>query len=127
MPKFLGRDPAIWLGLVAIAVQFLVAWGVDLNEEHQALINAAATAAMGLLVALSVARDQIVAAAAGLLTAVLQLGVSFGWDLSQERIATAGALLTALLAAWLRTQVTAPVAPDGSRVRKVTPVGPPGT
>lgn len=118
--RIFGREPAVWLGLVAVAVQFLVAWGVDFSGEQQAGINAVATLVMGLAVAVASARDQIVPAASGLLVGVLQLAVAFGWDLSQERITTAGALLTALLALWLRTQVTAPVAADGTQVPKAT-------
>ncbi|GAA4226138.1 hypothetical protein GCM10022254_10170 [Actinomadura meridiana] len=114
--KIWGREPAVWLGLVAVVVQTLVAWGVDLSEGQQAGVNAVASLAVGLAVAVTAAHDRIVPAASGLLVGVLQLAVSFGWDLSQERITTAGALLTAVLAAWLRTQVTAPVAADGSRV-----------
>lgn len=118
--KVFGREPAVWLGLIAVAVQFAVAWGVSLSEEQQAGINAVATLAMGLAVAVMSARDQIVPAASGLLVGVLQLAVAFGFDLSQEKITTAGALLTALLALWLRTQVTAPVAADGTQVPKAT-------
>jgi len=117
----LGRDPAAWLALVAITVQFLVAWGVELTEEQQAGINAVATMAMGLAVSWVVAREKAIPAAAGLLAAVLQLGVSFGWDITQEQIAAAGALLTAVLALYLRTQVTAPIAPDGSKVTAEDP------
>ncbi|MGI5423045.1 hypothetical protein [Actinomadura luteofluorescens] len=118
--KLFGREPAVWLGLVAVAVQTLVAWGVDLSEGQQAGVNAVATLAMGLAVAVASAHDQIVPAASGLLVGVLQLAVSFGFDLSQDKIATAGALLTAALAAYLRTQVTAPVTADGARVPKAT-------
>lgn len=114
--KILGRDPVFWTTLVAVAVQFLAAWGVNLDEPQQAGINAVATLGLGVIVAWVVARDQVVALAGGLLGAVLQLFVSFGFDLSQERIASAGALLTVVLAGWLRTQVTAPIAADGSRV-----------
>ena len=117
--KILGRDPAWWTAFAAVLIQFAVAWGVNLNETQQAGINAVVTLAFGLVVAWSVARDQVVAIAASLLTAALQLGVSFGWDLSQERIASAGALLVAVLAGYLRTQVTAPVSADGTRVPKV--------
>ncbi|OLT36755.1 hypothetical protein BJF79_30765 [Actinomadura sp. CNU-125] len=118
--KILGRDPAAWLAAVAVAVQALVAWGVDLSEEQQAAINAAATLVMGLAIAVVVARDQIIPAAAGALGGVLQLLVAFGVDFTQEQITTAGALLTAALGLFLRTQVTAPVAPDGTRVPKQT-------
>lgn len=118
--RVFGREPAVWLGLVAVAVQTLVAWGVDLSEGQQAGVNAVATLVMGLAVAIASAHDQIVPAASGLLVGALQLAVSFGFDLSQDKIATAGALLTAVLAAWLRTQVTAPVSADGTRVPKAT-------
>ncbi|OLT12989.1 hypothetical protein BJF79_03560 [Actinomadura sp. CNU-125] len=121
--KIWGREPAVWVGLVAVAVQTLVAWGVDLTEAQQAGINAVAALAVGLVVAVMVARDRIVPAAAGLLVGVLQLAVAFGADFSQEQVASAGALLTAVLAAWLRTQVTAPVAADGSRVPKAPVAG----
>ncbi|MBA9006267.1 hypothetical protein [Thermomonospora cellulosilytica] len=120
--KVLGRDPAAWLALVAVAVQFLVAWGVDLTEAQQAGVNAVATMAMGLAISWAVARDKVIPAAAGLLTAVLQLMVSFGWDITQEQIATAGALVTTVLGLYLRTQVTAPVAADGSRVPSAGPL-----
>ena len=117
--KILGRDPAFWTGLVAVILQFLVAWGVDLSEGQQAAVNAVAAAVVGVVVAWTVARDQVVAVAAGLLTAVLQLFVAFGADFDQEQIATAGALLVAVLTGYLRTQVTAPIAEDGTRVPKV--------
>lgn len=120
MVRFLKRDPAFWAGAVAVGVQFLVAWGLELTEEQQAGINAAVTLAFGLIVAWAVARDQVVAIAASLLVALLQLGVSFGWDISQDKIASAGALLVTILAAYLRTQVTAPVAADGSTVPRQT-------
>jgi hypothetical protein len=118
--KFLGREISVWLGLVAVLVQTLVAYGVDLSEQQQAGVNAVATLAMGLFIALSVACDQIVPAAAGLLVAVLQLAVSFGAHMDQQAIATAGSLLTTVLALWLRTQMTAPIASDGSQVPRHT-------
>ncbi|POM25875.1 hypothetical protein BTM25_02580 [Actinomadura rubteroloni] len=117
--KILGREPALWTALTTVAVQFLVAWGVDLSEQQQAWINAATTAVMGLVIAVSVARDQIVPAASGVLAALLQLAVSFGADIDQKQITTAGALLTAVLGLWLRSQVTAPVGADGAKVAKV--------
>jgi len=121
--KILEREPAVWVGLVAVVVQTAVAWGIDLTETQQAGINAVASLAVGLVVAVVAARDRIVPAAAGLLVGVLQLAVAFGFDISSDQIATAGALLTAALGLFLRTQVTAPVAADGSRVPKQTLAG----
>ena len=117
--KILGRDPAFWTGLVAVAIQFAVAYGLKLSEEQQAGINAVVTLGFGVIVAWAVARDSVVALAASLLTAALQLGVSFGWDLSQDKIASAGALLVTVLAGYLRTQVTAPIDAGGAKVQPV--------
>ena len=118
--RIFGRDPAVILGLVAVVVQALVAFNTSLTDEQQGLINAAATALMGVAIAFMAARDQIVPAVGGAVVAVLQLAVAFGANLTQEQIGTAAALLTTLLAFWLRTQVTAPVAPDGSTVERQT-------
>src|SRR5690606_38066640 len=118
--RIFGREPAVWLGLVAVAVQFLVAWGVDFSGEQQAGINAVATLVMGLAVAVASARDQIVPAASGRLVGVLQLAVALGFDLSQEKITAAGARLTAVVASWLRTEGRAPGGEDGTRVPKAT-------
>jgi hypothetical protein len=123
MVKIFKRDPAVILGFIAVVVQAAVSWGVDLSDTQQAYINAAATAVMGLLIACSVARDQIVPAAGGALVAVLQLLVAFNVPISQDKIATAAALLTAGLAFFIRTQVTAKVAADGSPVPRVTVKG----
>jgi ABC-type Fe3+-siderophore transport system permease subunit len=120
--KVFGRNPAAWLGLVAVGVQFLVAWGVPLTEPQQAGINAVATLVMGLVLAVTVAREQIIPVASALLVAVLQLAIAFGAHMGQHQVATAGALLTGALALWLHGQVTAPIAPDGSRVSRETPL-----
>jgi hypothetical protein len=121
--KIFGRDPAAWLALIAVLVEGGVAWGIDLTDVQQARINAAATLLMGLIVAAVVARDQIIPAAASALGGILQLMVAFGVDVSQEKIATAGAVLTTVLAFWLRTQVTAPIDADGNRVARKTTQG----
>lgn len=118
--RVLGRDPAAILGFIAVVVQVLVAFNVGLSDEQQGLINAAATALMGLAVAFVVARDQIIPAVSGAAVAVLQLAVAFGAHLTQEQIGSVAAGLTTLLALYLRTQVTAPVAPDGSTVPRET-------
>lgn len=120
--KILGRDPAAFLAIIAVGVQALVAWGIDLSETQQAAINAAATLLMGLATAVVVARDQIIPAAAGALGAVLQLLVAFGAHLTQEQITTVGAVLTSVLAFWLRTQVTAPVDAEGRSVPHARPI-----
>jgi hypothetical protein len=118
--RIFGRDPAFWTGLAAVVIQFLVAWGLKLDEGQQAGINAVVTLVFGVVVAWSVARDQVVPIASSLLVAALNLFVSFGFDISPDKIAAAGALAIAVLTGYLRTQTTAPIAPDGSPVPRVT-------
>ncbi|WP_242892393.1 hypothetical protein [Actinomadura litoris] len=118
--KILGREPAQWLAFLAIAVELAAGWGLDLSEQQQAAINAAATAVMGFVLAWTVAREKAAAAAGGMVAALGQLAVSLGVDISQERIAMTGAAITAGMAFWLYGRVTAPVAPDGSKVPRQT-------
>lgn len=128
MPKpilILGRDPAWWLAVVAVIVKLAIAYGLDLDVDGQAKVNAAATAVMGVILAFTVARDQILPAVAGLGVALgdlaLQWGV-FGWHPSPEQLAETSALVTLVLAGYLRTQVTAPIGPDWKPVPRV-PIG----
>jgi hypothetical protein len=116
--KLFGREPAQWLAALAIAIQLLVAWGVPLSEQQQAAVNAAATAVMGLVLAWTLAREKVAAAAGGVVFALGQLAVSVGFDISQERIAMTGAAITAGMAFWLHGRVTAPVDANMNRVPK---------
>ena len=94
----LSRDPALYLTLIATAVRLLAAFVIDLTDSQQAVLNATATAVAGLIVALWVRRDGQVAAILGVAQALLALAVGFGLD-----------------AAFVRTQVTAPVSAEGAR------------
>jgi hypothetical protein len=123
--RIFGREPTWWALLVALVVQGVVALGADLTTEQQAGINAVTTLGLGLVVAAFVARDQILPAVAGLAGAVVQLLLLFDVG-DKDSIVKWGALITAGLTAYIRTQVTAPVAEDGSRVPKVSAATPPG-
>lgn len=106
--KIFGREPALWLGLFAIVVKLSTAFGLDLSDKQQAVINAAAAAVAGLLVAISV-HDGVGAAVMGLAQAGLALAVGFGLHWTPEQQATALSLASAVIAMWTRTQVTAKV------------------
>jgi hypothetical protein len=77
--KLFNREPALWLGLIAIVVKLAAAFGVDVSAEQQAVINAVAAAAVG-----------------------------FGLDWSAEQQAVVLAAASAVVAMWDRTQITAP-------------------
>jgi len=106
--KIFGREPALWLALIAVAVKLGTAFGLDLSDKQQAVINALAAAIAGLLVAINV-HDGIGAAVLGLVQAGLALAVGFGLHWTPEQQATVLSLASALVAMWTRTQVTAKV------------------
>ncbi|GAA1406304.1 hypothetical protein GCM10009639_54050 [Kitasatospora putterlickiae] len=108
MPRIFGREPALWLALVSVLVKAASAFGLRVSADQQTLINAAAAAVVGLVVAVIV-HDGAPAAILGVVQAVIALGVGFGLDWSADRQAVVMSLVAAGIAMWTRTQVTAPV------------------
>lgn len=111
----LSRDPALWLTLFATVVRLIGAFGIDLTDGQQAVLNAAATAVASLIVAFWVRRDGQVAAILGLAQALLALSIGFGLGVSAEMQAVIMSFVGAAVAAFIRTQVAAPVDPAGAR------------
>lgn len=107
--RIFGREPAVWLSLVAAAVA-LVAGFTPISTDTQAGIQAFAGAVLGLIVAVMV---RPVAPAA--VTAVLQTGaplvvLAFDLPLTQEQLGLVYAFTTVLLNLLLvRPQVDPPV------------------
>lgn len=108
MPKLFGREPAIWLSLAATTIRLLAGFVVDLTEDQQAVLNAVVAAGIGLAIAFMV-RDGLVAAILGLVQALLALAVGFGLNIDAEHQALIMSFVGTALAAFVRTQVTAPV------------------
>jgi len=108
MPRILGREPAAWLALIAVAIKLLAAFGLDVSADQQSTINAVAAAAMGVLIA-ALVHDGLGAAIVGLAQAALALALGFGLDWSADRQAVVMAAVTVVVGMWDRTQVTAPV------------------
>lgn len=108
MPKILGREPAMWLAILAAALKLAGAFWLNLSPDVQAWLNAAAAAGMGLAVAVMV-KDGVVAAVVGLAQALLALAVGLGLDWSAEQQAVVMGFVTLVAGAFDRTQVVAPV------------------
>ncbi|MEU9615863.1 hypothetical protein AB0D56_30540 [Streptomyces sp. NPDC048209] len=113
--KILGREPAALLGLVAVIVKLVAAFGIEVSGEQQAVINAVAAAVVGLTLAV-MASDGVGAALVGLIQAAVALAVGFGLDWSAEQQAVVLSVAAAVVAMWDRTQVIAPV-PAGAAKR----------
>ncbi|MEU1908347.1 hypothetical protein [Streptomyces hygroscopicus] len=108
MRTLLGREPSLWLGLVAVLVKLATAFGLDVSSEQQAVVNALAAALVGLILAV-MAHDGVGAAILGFVQAAIALAVGFGLDWSAERQAVVLSVAAAVVAMFDRTQVTAPV------------------
>lgn len=113
----LSRDPALWLGLVAAVVQLVAAFIFPLTGEQQAVLNAFAVAAAGLITAVWVVRDGQAAAVVGLAQAAIAVGLGFGLDVSAEGQAAIMAVVSTAAAMFVRTQVTAPTGAGGIAVK----------
>jgi hypothetical protein len=119
--RILGREPVLWLSLVAISVKVISAFLVHVSTDQQAVINAAAAAIAGLLVAVST-RDGESGAILGVVQALLALGVGFGLRWSPDQQAMVMSLASTVVAMFVRTQVTAPVPPSAPIAAATAPV-----
>jgi hypothetical protein len=108
--RIFGREPALWLALIAVAVKLIAAFGVNVTADQQAVINTVAAAAVGILIAVST-HDGLGAAVLNFVQAGLAAAVGFGLDWSADRQAVVLSFVSAVVAMWTRTQVTAPVPP----------------
>ncbi|MFE7111747.1 hypothetical protein ACFU98_29385 [Streptomyces sp. NPDC057575] len=106
--KIFNREPAVLLGLVAVLVKLVAAFGIEVSGEQQAVINAVAAAAVGVALAV-MAHDGVGAALLGFIQAAVALAVGFGLDWSAEQQAVVLSVAAGVVAMWDRTQVTAPV------------------
>lgn len=107
--KILGREPVLWLALVAALIQLVSSFVFELSNEQQGVLNALAVAVIGVLTAFAVAKDKVAPALLGLVQAALAVGLAFGWELGAQDQSTIMAFATAVIGMFLRTQVTARV------------------
>lgn len=130
MPKILGRDPALILAAVGVAVKLAVALGWHASIDVQTGVNAVAAAAVGLIVACLV-RDGQVPAVLGLCQSGIALLLGLGFHLSADLQAGIMSAVAITLALITRTQVTVPVPqlaavtePKGAPLQAAPPAAP---
>lgn len=116
--KIFGREPALWLALVAIVVKTVSAFVIEVSADQQTLVNAVAAAVLGLVLAVVSKAGAVGAAVLGFAQAVLALAVGYGLDLSAEKQAVLMALVATLVGMFERTQVTPPVPPGVIRAER---------
>lgn len=114
--KILGRDPAIFAGLVAAFVQLMSAIVLHWSDVTQGVVNAAVLAVAGFWVAWKVSYEKGLAALAGLAKALMALALAFGAHLTGEQQSSIMLFVTMGVAFWLRGQVSAPIDVFGNEV-----------
>ncbi|MFF3998508.1 hypothetical protein ACFYX8_35030 [Streptomyces cyaneofuscatus] len=111
--RIFGREPVYILGFLAAALQALTAFGLDVTETQQTLVNFFAAAAVGVITAIVLKTGALAAALLGFAQSGMALAVGFGLDWSTDMQGKVMAAVAALLALWLREKVTAPVPTTG--------------
>lgn len=109
-----GREPAVFWGLVATLLQS-VALLLPFNADVQGAINAATLALAGFLTAAMVSVEVALPALVGLLKAVFALLLAFGTNVPEATQVGILAVVTALGAFFVRSNVTAKVGPAAPR------------
>ena len=110
MNRIFGREPAVFFEmLVAVALGVLLT--TPLQEPALGYANAAVVAAGGLLTAAFVKGDQVLPALIGFIKAAFALILGLGVVLPVNLETGILAIVSAIGAAYVRTQVTAPVPP----------------
>lgn len=120
--KVFGREPVYILAVIAIALKLAAAYGLDVSENQQTLINTVLSCIVAVASAVVLKTGAAGAAILQLASAGLALFVGFGLDLSAEQQAGWMSLVAAVLAVVEHREVEAPV--PVLRVEQSSPVTP---
>ena len=111
--KILGREPAVFFGLVAAVIQLLSVTLIHWDIDTQGVINAVVVALAGFLTAWAVSAEATFAALTGLLKASFALMLAFGLHVDPNLQTAVMVAVTAVGAFWVRAHVDAAIARDG--------------
>jgi hypothetical protein len=106
--KIFGREPVTILAAIAIALKLAAAYGLDVSDDQQTLINTLLACLVAVASAIVLRTGAVYAAILQLSQAALALFVGFGLDLTAQQQAGWMALVSAVLAVVERPAVTAP-------------------
>ncbi|MDX3311603.1 hypothetical protein P1S61_21565 [Streptomyces sp. ME08-AFT2] len=107
--KVFGREPVYILAVIAIALKLAAAYGLDVSENQQTLINTVLSCIVAVASAIVLKTGAAGAAILQLASAGLALFVGFGLDLSAEQQAGWMSFVAAVLAVVEHREVEAPV------------------
>lgn len=110
MPKLFGRDPALWAALFASAISALGTFVFHFSVDQEGALNTVFAASMGLVV-WAVTKDGAPALILGLAKALILAAAAWHFNMPADQQTILMTLLSAIVAAFVRTQVGAPVPP----------------
>ena len=108
---YFRRDPALILAMIVGLLQVLSAFLFHWTDEQQGALNGALALAAGVVTAALVSLDRAVPLVGGLVVAVFSVGTAYGLEVDPVAQSAVMALVTALMAAFVRTQVDVGMAP----------------
>ncbi|WP_327335829.1 hypothetical protein OG384_04145 [Streptomyces sp. NBC_01324] len=125
--RIFGREPVYILAFIAIVLKLGAAYGLDVSDQQQTLINTVLACAVAIASAVVLRDGAVGAAIVNFAQAALALFLGFGLDLSAQEQAGWMALVSGAVALWQHREVTAPVSStpleQSSAVRGSTPAG----
>lgn len=101
------REPALWVGLLSALVVWVPPLITHVSPVTAGVINAAIVALAGAATAALVHDGKLAPALLGAIQAILALGLGLGLHIPQTVQTEVVAAASALIAAFVRTQVTA--------------------
>ena len=120
--KIFGREPVYILGFIAVVLKLGAAYGLDVSDTQQTLINTALALLVAAVSAIVLKTGAAGAAIVQLANAVLALFLGFGIDMSATAQAGWMSLVSAGLALVLHREVTAPV--SSLPIEHTSPISP---
>lgn len=104
--KIFGREPALWIAVLAGGVDLLATLGWDGLSTHQAALIVAAVNAVAAAVTAALTRPIAPSAFTGVVAAVAALLAGYQLDVSQATVGAVNTLVLAVLFLLTRGQVT---------------------
>jgi len=118
--KVFGREPVYILAVIAIGLKLAAAYGLNVSDEQQTLVNTVLACLVAVISAVVLKTGAVGAAILQFASALLALFLGFGLDLSAAEQAGWMSLVAAVLALFEHREVTAPV--SALRVEQTSPV-----
>lgn len=118
--KVFGREPVYILAVIAISLKLAAAYGLNVSDEQQTLINTVLACLVAIVSAIVLKTGAVGAAILQFASALLALFLGFGLNLSAPEQAGWMSLVAAVLALFEHREVTAPV--SSLRVEQTSPV-----